>query len=41
MIAGLCAPPAGRALNRFKVAKHFSLTIAGGVLRWRRRGAPL
>jgi hypothetical protein len=27
----------GKVLNRFKVAKHFELTIADGVLRWQRR----
>jgi transposase len=27
----------GKVLNRFKVAKHFELTMADGVLRWRRR----
>jgi transposase len=27
----------GRVLNRFKVAKHFTLTIADGVLGWTRR----
>lgn len=27
----------GKVLNRYKVAKHFSLTIANGVLRWERR----
>ena len=28
---------AGKVLNRYKVAKHFSLTIADGVFRWTRR----
>lgn len=28
---------AGRVLNRYKVAKHFSLTIADGVFGWARR----
>ncbi len=28
---------AGRVLNRFKVGKHFSLTIANGSFRWSRR----
>ena len=28
---------AGKVLNRYKVAKHFSLTIADGVFRWSRR----
>lgn len=28
---------AGKVLNRYKVAKHFSLTIANGVFRWERR----
>jgi transposase len=28
---------AGKVLNRYKVAKHFSLTIANGVFRWARR----
>ena len=28
---------AGKVLNRYKVAKHFSLTIADGVFRWQRR----
>jgi len=28
---------AGRVSNRFKVAKHFDLTIADGVFRWTRR----
>jgi hypothetical protein len=28
---------AGRVLNRFKVGKHFSLTIASGVFAWSRR----
>ncbi len=28
---------AGKILNRFKVAKHFSLTIADGVFAWSRR----
>jgi transposase len=28
---------AGRVLNRFKVGKHFSLTIAEGAFRWSRR----
>lgn len=28
---------AGKVLNRYKVAKHFSLTIADGVFAWRRR----
>jgi len=28
---------AGRVLNRFKVGKHFSLTIADGVFTWSRR----
>lgn len=27
----------GKVLNRFKVAKHFQLTIGDGVLRWQRR----
>jgi transposase len=27
----------GKVLNRFKVAKHFELTIADGVLSWQRR----
>lgn len=27
----------GKVLNRYKVAKHFSLTIANGVFRWARR----
>jgi transposase len=28
----------GKVLNRFKVAKHFELTIADGVIEWTRRG---
>jgi transposase len=28
---------AGKVLNRYKVAKHFSLTIANGVFGWQRR----
>jgi transposase len=28
---------AGKALNRYKVGKHFSLTIANSVFRWERR----
>lgn len=28
---------AGKVLNRYKVAKHFSLTIANGMFRWERR----
>jgi transposase len=32
---------AGRLLNRWKMAKHFQLTIADGVFRWVRREAAL
>jgi transposase len=32
---------AGRLLNRWKMAKHFQLTIADGVFRWARREAVL
>src|SRR5690606_28131428 len=28
---------AGRVINRWKMAKHFRLTIADGVFRWERR----
>jgi len=31
----------GRVINRFKVAKHFELTIADGVFRWSRREASI
>ena len=32
---------AGKVVNRYKVAKHFSLTIADGVFRWARREDPI
>jgi transposase len=32
---------AGRLINRWKMAKHFQLTIADGVFRWKRRDAAI
>jgi transposase len=32
---------AGRRINRWKMAKHFQLTIADGVFRWTRRAAAI
>jgi transposase len=32
---------AGRVINRWKMAKHFQLTIADGVFRWKRRQAAI
>lgn len=36
LTAAEIALKAGRVVNRFKVAKHFTLTIADGVFRWSR-----
>jgi transposase len=37
LLAAEIALKAGKVLHRYKVAKHFSLTITDGVFRWERR----